>query len=316
MNIPNPKIYRLLPLMLRLFLVGAVALIAFLPCEAASSGIQTLKGKGIYHAAPNESLAEARAKAREAAIYNAIQERFGTVMTQSVIQDNSVDEAGEVTRFYSNSAYELKGEWVADVSTTYVDDFRHGALVVECECEFKGRQVTNQAPPIECATLSAPDKRSPSTKFDAGSHLYASFSSPSADGWLTVCLIDENGVVSRLLPSRSSDTDTFKVTKGYDYVFFDRDRLSEEGTRMLPVTLYVDGDKKMDINTIYFIFSPNLYADGPWKRPATRRGLYTMSVEEFNKWLQTMAARDPAMATKAVRVSIKAKPTNVEVIRN
>ncbi len=299
--------------------LAAMAVLAALLCAlpvAAAPAIKTLKGKAVYYADPNESLAEARAKAREMAIYNAIQENFGTVMTQVVTQDDSIDERGEVTRFYSSSAFELKGEWVADISSSYAENLKDGALVVDCICEFKARPVTNMAPAVECATLTAPDLRSKGTQFTSGDHMYASFSSPSVDGWLTVCLIDENGVVSRLFPSRSSTADSFKVTKGYNYVLFDADRLTDDGVRMIPVTLLVDPGKKMDVNTVYFIFSPNQYADGPWARPASRRALPTMGVGEFNSWLQRMAAHDPAMACKAVRVSIKAPVTNMEEIRH
>lgn len=299
-------------------LLSAAVMSALLVCAlpaVAAPAIKTLKGKAVYYADPNESLAEARAKAREMAIYNAIQDNFGTVMTQVVTQDDSMDERGEITRFYSNSAFELKGEWVADISTSYGENLKDGALVVDCICEFKARPVTNMAPTVECATLTAPDLRSKGTVFDSGSHVYASFSSPSVDGWLTICLIDENGVVSRLLPSRSSGTEAVHVQKGYNYIFFDRNRYLEDGTRMYPVTLSVDEGKKMDVNTMYFIFSPHQYADGPWTRPANRRSSPTMGVGEFNNWLQVMAARDPSMACKAVRVSIKAPVNKVEEIR-
>lgn len=296
------------------WLLTALLLLLFLPAYGAPA-VKTLKGTATYYAAPEESTAEARRKAREMAIYEAIREAFGSVMSHTVKQEDISDSSGEFTRLYTNSSFELKGEWVSDIRNEYVTDYRDDALVVTCTSEFRAREVTNQAPPIDCSILLTPDLRSRTTEIPSGEHLYASFCSPTTDGYLTICLSDENGRVNRLLPSRSSSTQTLNVKKGFDYIFFDTGRQSPDGSRVFPLTLSIPEGEKLEINTVYFIFSPNAYSDGPWHRGATRREPPYMSVNEFNNWLHVMASRDPAVAYKVVPVTIRGKATNTEEIK-
>ncbi len=300
-----------------------IAILALLVVMAGGGGgvsawgapaVKTLKGKATYYAEMSESPLEAQQKAREMAIYNGIQEAFGSVVSHTVMQEDMLNETGEMSRFYNSSAFELKGEWISDVKTEYVSELQKTGLAVTCEIEFRARQITNQAPAIECATLIAPDLRSLGSRYKDGDNLYASFCSPTTDGYLTVCITDETGTVSRLLPGRSSTSKAFKVTKGYDYVFFDQRRQSDDGSRMDKVNLHVAPGRKMEFNTLYFIFSPEPYAEGPWQRGATRRELPHMPLADFNGWLQKMAMHDPAMTWQALRLTIVPAPSKEEVI--
>lgn len=282
---------------------------------AAGGSVRTIKSKGTYYAEPDESKAEAQRKAREAAIYEGIREAFGSVMTQTVIQEDTMDDGGEMTRLYSNNAFELKGEWISDVQTTYETRFVDDAFSVTCECEFRARAVTSEAPAIDCAILVAPDRRSTGTRFKDNSNMYVSFSSPSADGYLTICLADEDGMVYKLLPASASDRHSLAIDKGYDYVLFDTNRVAPDGTRMDPVRLSITPGRRTEWNTVYFIFSPTDYADGPWHRGASRRQPAHMPINEFNNWLVTMARRDPSLAYRAIPVTIRAVHSDTETIR-
>lgn len=282
----------------------------------AAPTVKTIKGKATYYAEADESPLEAQQKAREAAIYNGILEAFGSVMNQTYIQEDMLNETGESTRLYSNSAFELKGEWIADVRKEYVPYMdKKGNYVVEYEIEFKARQITNQAPPIECATLIAPDRRSTGTSFRDRDNLYASFRSPTTDGYLTIAMTDETGQVYRLLPGNSSTSQALTITKGYDYIFFDALRHSPDGSKMDKLIVRVSPDRKMEFNTLYFIFSPNAYNAGPWQRGSSRREPDHMPLGEFNSWLQTMAMHDPQMTWRAVRVTIRPQASKEELIK-
>lgn len=283
---------------------------------SAAPTVKTIKGKATYYAEPNESPLEAQQKAREAAIYNGILETFGSVMNQTYIQEDMLNETGETTRLYSNSAFELKGEWIADLKKEYVPYMdKKGNYVVEYEIEFRAREITNQAPPIDCATLITPDFRSKGTDFHDGDNLYVSFCSPTTDGYLTIAMTDETGQVYRLLPGQSSTSQAMTVNKGYDYIFFDQKRQSPDGSKADRMVVSVTPGRKMEFNTIYFIFSPNAYNAGPWQRGAGRRMPPHMAMGEFNSWLQTMAMRDPQMTWRAVRVAIRPGASKGELIK-
>ena len=293
-----------------------LTLLAVTLCVAAAPSVKTIKGKATYYAEPNESPLEAQQKAREAAIYNGILEAFGSVMNQTYIQEDMLNESGETTRLYSNSAFELKGEWIADIRKEYVPYMdKKGNYIVEYEIEFRAREITNQAPPIECTSLIAPDLRSTGTEFHDRDNLYVSFCSPTTDGFLTIALSDETGEVYRLLPGQSSTSQALNITKDYNYIFFDQKRSSPDGSKVDPLVVSVSPEKKMEFNTIYFIFSPNPYNAGPWKRGASRRQPAHMSMGEFNSWLQTMAMHDPRMTWRAVRVTIRPQVTKDELIK-
>ena len=104
-----------------------VLCLLFCPLTMIAQRVKKVCGEYTYYAEGNESINEAKMKALEAAKMKAIADEFGTVITQSTSQSESLDDGREHTFFSQLNSSEVKGEWLEDLGKpkyeiSYTDD--------------------------------------------------------------------------------------------------------------------------------------------------------------------------------------------------
>lgn len=270
----------------------------------ADSAVKKVSGNYTYYGDANDSPAMAKRKALEGARLAAISSEFGTIISQDILQADRVDAKGESSKFFSLSATEVKGEWIADegepkyVVSLDSDD----CLIVNCRISGTAKGIDNEATDFEALALrNGTTKGNASTDYKQGDYLYLSFTAP-VDGYLQVYLMYENGDVLKMLPYSSDTKQEVAVKKDYDYVFFDSHRPNPTSGNVDEIAISVDND--LEFNKLYVIFSPKAFS-APVMHPANAlMPLPYLTEEEFSSWLVKNRRNDPKMGVKQINLKL------------
>lgn len=280
-----------------------VLCLLFCPLTMIAQRVKKVCGEYTYYAEGNESINEAKMKALEAAKMKAIADEFGTVITQSTSQSESLDDGREHTFFSQLNSSEVKGEWLEDLGEpkyeiSYTDDM----LIVKCNICGNARETTNKAAEFEAIILrNHPEMKDASVKFRDGDDMFLYFQAPS-NGYVAVYLVDEAPNAYCLLPY-SGDTDGQQIIKGgKEYIFFSISKAVVEKELVDEYTLTCADI--IERNKIYVIFS---------KKPFTKAVDHKVSdalpkqlgYAEFSHWLGRQRAHDPEMGVKVMHIEIK-----------
>ena len=271
---------------------------------SADAAAQVKKVNGIYtyYGDKNDSPAMSKRKALEGARLDAISKEFGTIVTQDILQADRVDANGETNKFFSLSATEVKGEWIADEGQPAyeVSLDKDDNLVVTCRVAGTAKGITNEAVDFEALVLrNGSTKGNASTEFHTDDNLYMYASAP-LDGYIAAFLLQEDGRVIKMLPYRQDPGQEVKMKKNYDYIFFDPTKANGSFGEIDPYAMSApDG---VEFNKMYVIFSPK-----PFSLPMTKVGddMLTYTPEdEFSKWLVKTRRNDPKMGVKQINLKI------------
>lgn len=289
--------------MARMALLAGLCILAFATAAAGNPEV-TVTGEYTYYDNGSHTRNECVELAIQGARANALAKKFGTLVAQDVAQSQVVNQEGEQNRFFANSETSVRGEWVSDVGEPEVkmefdSDYN---IVVHCKVKGKAREISNAAMKLNASVI---DRDGMVKKdFRHRDPVLLKVESPNTDAYLTVCLIDEEGEVTRLFPYSSTRPDNKQrslVKKKFDYVLFDRRR--GQGEHGAVDEFRFNAPKGPELNKIYIIASPNFYADGPWTvAPGTH--VSTMDQKAFNNWVLEMSRRDPEMTRSQINVSI------------
>lgn len=273
----------------------------------ASAQIKDVSGSFLYIASPSESRLDAAAQALRHARIDALAREFGTIVSQDIMQSETVVNDRESTLFFSNNETQVKGEWIADTAEPkyeYAMD-SEGNLTVRCTVRGRAKPISNEAVEFAAECLrNGTTRQHADTRFRPGDDFFVHFEAP-VDGYVAVFLEDLNGNVFTLLPYIESPTGEAKVKKNYDYIFFDPKRQSTFG-KVDALKMTLDGDR--ELNKVYIIFSPNAFS-----KPVDHSGGLNMagdtlprmqSRREFNDWLIKTRRKDPKMAVKSMNIEI------------
>lgn len=289
--------------MKRLALITLLLLLA-LPILLAGGKAVEVSGEWTYYDDGRHSLMECKEAAATQARIEALAREFGTIVSQSLQQTDRIKSGRESNDFLSLAQTEVKGEWIADTSepvyTTQIDDAGH--YIVTCKVRGKARGISNETVAFEAMTLRNGTRRANAdNSFREGDELYLLFN-PSADGYISVYLEDENRRVVELLPYPKDCSPNLRVKRGQDHVFFSA--AEGKGKYGPEEELVMTADSEVEYNRIYVVFSPNIYS-----RPVTRRSaeLGSTSSAEFSKWLLKSRNNDPKMGVKTLQLQILKK---------
>ena len=151
-----------------------------------------------------------------------------------------------------------------------------------------------------------------SDEFRNGDDLYLYFKSP-INGYLAVYLLDENTQqVFCLLPYKSSGEPAYKIIHDKPYVFFSCQKADGNPNEVDEYTMTCE--HSMEQNTIYIVFSPNMFAkafaeDGSIGLPRQ------LLLKEFQKWLGKHKAKDTAIQIQCFTLKIsKLIPTDAIIL--
>lgn len=280
----------------------AIVCIALSVSDNAMAQVKKVSGNFTYYGDKNDSPAMSKRKALEGARLDAISKEFGTIVSQDVLQADRVGSDGETSKFFSLSATEVKGEWIADEGNpVYVvsldgDD----NLVVNCRVSGTAKAITNESVDFEALALrNGNTKGNASTEYKSGDDLMLSVTAP-VDGEISVFLLDEAGDVTLMLPYGQDIGQEAMIKKGYDYVFFDATKNEGSFGEVDSFTLGTDG--QIEFNKLYVVFSPKKYS-----LPLCNNledGRRVIKEEDFSKWLVRSRRNDPKMAVKQINLKI------------
>lgn len=286
--------------------VAFVCAIIVAQTAAADSKVKKVSGEYTYYADKTDSPASSKRKALEGARLNAISKEFGTIVSQDILQADRLGSDGESTKFFSLSASEVKGEWIADDGEpTYdVNLDKDDNLVVTCRVNGTAKAITNEAVDFEALALrNGTTKGNASTDYQDGDNLYLYVSTP-CDGYLGVYLLDETENVITMFPYSQDPKQEGKLKKDFDYVFFDPTKAN--GSFGEIDAFGIAAPEEIEFNKLYVIFSPTSFS-GPMTR-MSEDGLRRTKEEDFTKWLVKSRRNDPKMGVK--QINLKLHPSN------
>lgn len=286
-----------------LLTIFAAATVLSLSVQAATD--KAVSGTYTYYGHPGMSMVEAKEKALEGAQNEALRNEFGTLVSQDVVQTNEIINDKEKMAFLSSTQSTVRGEWIATTGTPkYEERFENGAPVVTCTVSGRGRKLSNKAPELVANALRAPDKRAVSSEFKDSEDIFVYIKSPERDVFVMVCLEDEEGMVYKMFPFESTPAQA-TLTKGYDYILFDKDRPGGSLGEMPGDGLYITTDK-LALNRLYVVYSPNYFRKGAWDHNQDA-DLDVMSTRDFNKLMIELRRADEEMGMKVINLSVSPK---------
>lgn len=279
-----------------------IILIIMLPIPLCAQRVRNVSGEYTFYAEGNQSTNEAKRLALEGARLQAIAAEFGTVVTQSTVQEESLSDGSEHSYFSQLSASEVKGEWLEDSGDPEYDiSFIQEMLVVKCRVRGRARELSNEAADFSATILkNGTEARFADVNFHNGDDMFLLFRSP-ADGYVAVYLVDAAQNAYCLLPYMGNASGQQAVRHNREYVFFSSAH-SNEKESVDEFTLTCDNG--VERNQVYVIFSPQ-----PFTKALDERidaGLpRQLEFEKFSKWLTSCRRRDPRMGVKVMHIEIK-----------
>lgn len=287
------------PLILRLAAL-CLALTATVGLTAAPRSVE-VSGESTYYDDGRHSRLECMELAAQQARVDALAREFGTVVTQSLLQNERLSSRGETTDFLSLSFSEVKGEWLGDINEPqYKFDYDlDNNLIVTCKVRGRARGISNESAEFEALVLrNGTTRQNADTRFRNGDEMYLMIN-PAADAFVSVFLEDEQRNVYQLLPYPQDSKGEVRLRQGRDHVLFSA--AEGKGKYGPEEELVMTSDSPVEYNRIYVICSPDPYA-----MPASRfsGGLKTTPSKEFNKWLMKSRRNDPKMGVQTIALSI------------
>ncbi|MDE6717183.1 MAG: DUF4384 domain-containing protein [Muribaculaceae bacterium] len=286
---------------MKLILTVMLSAVVFL-CHA--SDIVSVSGESTYYDDGTKSKTECMRLAAEQARVDALARKFGTIVSQDILQTDRISGNREKNDFLALSSTEVKGEWIADDGEPQYE-FSHDAqanLIVKCRVKGKAKEISNASAQFEASVLrNGTDLRHADNMFRDGDDMYLYFRG-AEDGFVTVFLEDEEGNVYLLLPYPRDTKTRIPVSKGKEYIFFSREQDRGGDKYGVPVEeMVLTAPDRVEYNRMYVIFSPEYYS-----RPVMKAGdgLPVMKSVDFNKWLVKTRHNDEKMGVRAMNLQI------------
>ena len=266
--------------------------------------IEKVHGEYTYHVTDNVSLEEGNRTALERAKIQALADAFGTLVSQNNSTIIKNENGKSSVDFLSIGGSDVKGEWIETIGEPKFDIFyESNMLTIKVTIVGKAREIKNANIDFEAKLLrNGTEEKFESDEFRNGDDLYLYFKSP-INGYLAVYLLDENTQqVFCLLPYKSSGEPAYKIVHDKPYIFFSCQKAEENPNEVDEYTMTCE--HSMEQNTIYIVFSPNMFAkafaeDGSIGLPRQ------LPLKEFQKWLGKCKAKDTNIQEKKKVITIE-----------
>lgn len=252
-----------------------------------SQSVKTVMVSDTFIVPASMSVDEAKKKVVERAKIKAIEQTFGSIVTQhnSILVSNVNGKSDSY--FHSLGASEIKGEWIETIGEPKFDIvYSENELTVSCSLKGKIREIMQ--PEIEfMATLTrnGASEKFASDEFKDGDEIYLLFRA-SVDGYISVFL-NQNDMVYRLLPYKGENTTGHKISKNTSYIFFHKS--TPDDSLVDEYVLYADNDT--DLADVIILFSPtipglSLFGNDVYDEPLSTK------FETFNDWIVKRRSKD------------------------
>jgi len=290
-------------------------LITILPVMALfGQQIERSKGDAQVRIENNMTKEQAREKANELAIVNAIENAFGTYVEQQT--DILVKDGRDYYSIVGGT--KVKGDWIETLDVRFSEDPRTVSgkdgneveIWITCTITGKVRKATPKAL-INYQTLNCPEIYCHTRDFHTDESLYLYFISP-VDGYLSVFLEDETSVY-RLFPYPGMSGKEFSaatVKADQAYLLFSKDADKNKfGSSAEEYLLYTT--QLVEIDKLYVIFS-----EEPYLKPILsneKKVTYhqdeillpkSLSKEDFQAWLADNRAKNNSFLDANILIKI------------
>ena len=250
-------------------------------------------------------------KAKEKAQINAIENAFGSVVTQGnavYVKDVTTGNKTQSDMVFTSIADILvNGEWITTIEEKVTFTESEGYRFVSAKVKGKVRELTKIPFTPEVNTLSCSQPKCVTEIFNSGQELIVYFVSPT-NGFVTIYLDDTKQVV-RLLPySKNSESNTFEVKADQIYYFFSKSDIKQKNVD--EIELFTESI--IEQNKLIVLFSksdfskPVLFSS----KLSDINGLqYTLPMssetEKFQSWLQNTRSYNRNIELKNLNITIK-----------
>lgn len=286
--------------------------------------IRKISGEAHYHSPFTESPADARKKAILEAQIDALNIAFGVAVSERTMSIADMNDGHTSTRAQSYNESEVNGEWLRDLKepeiTTEPDKY---GTIYHVKVWGEAREIKFNKIDVDCRLLcngTDPDRdRLRGSIFYEGDELYVYFTSP-VNGWIAMYLVDddEEHTTQCLVPYDGQDDSAYPIQANTEYVFFSK-RTAEPRYVDYVTRMIVESRKKVDINNLYVIFSPNKFsqtASVSYKHSTHGTDETELPAElmpretthaKFDKWLHKLRCHDADLQPIPFTFSISKK---------
>lgn len=256
-----------------------------------------------YYVPEHMSLEEAKRTALDRAKISAIEEKFGTVVSQAntIIIDN--ENGQSKSKFTSFGGSQTKGEWIETLSQpVYNIEMENGFTVISVSVKGKIREISKNN--IDCKVKilrNGIEDKFESTEFKNANDLYISFQSPR-NGYLSVYLLDTENAYC-LLPYKRQLEGIFEVEANKEYILFNK-KMPDKIQPQLIDEYVMRCDDIQETNMIYVLFSPNKFqktVDNEVETYSPR----ILANEDFYKWVEKQNRKDENFTIIQTPITIK-----------
>lgn len=302
-----------------------IILLCFLMSPAIYAGdIKKIHGEAHRFSPHTESPEEARRKAIQEAQIDALAKAFNVSVSERTIHISDTHDGHTTNLGRSVGESEVNGDWLRNLKDPdiNVEPVEHGNIYhVKVYGEARERKFNKID--VDCRLLcngTDPDKdRLRGEVYYEGDELYVYFVSP-VDGWLAIYLIDddEERTTQCLVPYDNQREPSYPIRANQEYVFFSK-RTAEPQYVDNVTRMITEARKKMDLNDLYVIFSPNQFSKASsivykHSRHHTNETEIQADLmprettfERFDKWLTKQRRQDADLQSIPISFSISKK---------
>lgn len=270
-----------------------------------SNDLRTVGTTYTYYAGSDEGVEEARRKAFERAVSQALAAEFGMTLSQTTSSYISEDNATTDSRFISSAESEVRGEWLETIGEPAYDiAVIDNMLVVTVTVKGRARKIPADRSVFSASVLrNSTDAGAATHSFYDGDTMYLRFQAPE-DGYLAVYMLDLGANTAyRILPYSLEPNSPVATVGGVAYSYFNKD---EAPAATIVDELEFTCDDIVELNDVCIVFSPS-----PFLLPATTAGgpgeISSMSLGAFRKWLAQSRTKDSRINSKTIHLTIKNK---------
>lgn len=265
-----------------------------------------VKATYTYHANRNETPADAEKIALLRAQIKAIEETFGTNVSET--SSSMISTQYDENFFSSYSSSSVKGEWIETIGKpVYSYDFDDRIPVITCTVEGYVKEIIGVRTDFEVKVLrNSPNLRFDSHEFADGDEMYLYFKSP-AGGYLSVFLLcNEDDTALCLLPYRESKDGAFKVDADKEYFLFSKDKATVNPETVDEYKLSTE--RQIEFNDLVIIFSPEKFNKLSLNvNEEDITAIKETSIGKFNKWLANLQLKNNDITLNKLTIKISNK---------
>ena len=271
-----------------------------------SNVIKTVSAEYTFYAPETMSVVEAKRIAVDRAKIHAIEEAFGSIVSQTNVSAIANVNGQSETRFFSFGGSDVKGEWIETIGEPIFGDiyYQDNLLVVTCSVKGKVREInSSQIEFIAKPLRNGTELKYESYNFKEGDELYLYFKSP-IKGYLSVFLVDESSqTVYCALPYRNSDGNPKQVEADREYILFSKTHSDPNEKRYVDQYVMTVNDE-LEYNDFYILFSPEPFSKAILENGNDASLPGTINWFDFQKWLAKIRTKNQDISLTKIVVSI------------